>query len=61
MRTPQTERKTRLPIKNKTMEMMKRQMILWMAMLCMVLGVEARPVARTDWSRDLDSLARWLP
>lgn len=43
------------------MEMMKRQMILWMAMLCMVLGVEARPVACTDWARDLDSLARWLP
>lgn len=40
---------------------MKRQMILWMAMLCMVLGVEARPVACTDWPRDLDSLARWLP
>ena len=30
-------------------------------MLCMVLGVEARPVACTDWPRDLDSLARWLP
>lgn len=30
-------------------------------MLCLVLGVEAQPVARTDWSRDLDSLARWLP
>ncbi len=43
------------------MEMMKRQMILWMAMLCIVLGVEARPVACTDWARDLDSLARWLP
>lgn len=30
-------------------------------MLCLVLGVEARPVACTDWPRDLDSLARWLP